>query len=253
MPEFDEEMTMKKYKDKNWLKRKYHDELKTQKEMAKEANCHRKTISKWLHKFNLNNPKIQYERQKGKNHPRWLGKQKDYICPICGQQFRAYHNNPKYCSVTCKAKAQRKEKKTLVCDYCGEQYQVHPSVVKWNRIRNRTKNFCSSECRNAFFTGKNNSQWVQDRSKLKCRPNKLKKHKQWRRKIFERDNHTCILCGERGGYLEPHHIKRWADYPDLRYEVINGITLCYDCHREVTGHEEDYENRFQEYLESLDR
>lgn len=53
----------------------------------------------------------------------------------------------------------------------------------------------------------------------------------WRTYIFERDSYTCQVCNKVGGVLNAHHIKQWAYYPELRYEVNNGITLCADCHK----------------------
>lgn len=57
-----------------------------------------------------------------------------------------------------------------------------------------------------------------------------------REKAFERDNYTCVQCKVRGGYLEPHHVKAWAYYPELRFDVNNIQTLCVPCHEKTEGY-----------------
>jgi len=57
------------------------------------------------------------------------------------------------------------------------------------------------------------------------------RYKIWRKAVFERDNYTCQVCKGVGGYLIAHHIKSWAYYPELRYQINNGITLCESCHK----------------------
>src|SRR5208282_1135123 len=60
-------------------------------------------------------------------------------------------------------------------------------------------------------------------------------YKFWRKAVFQRDNWTCVKCGQWGGYLEADHIKGFAEYPELRFEVSNGQTLCKPCHRQITN------------------
>jgi len=53
----------------------------------------------------------------------------------------------------------------------------------------------------------------------------------WRNAVFERDNYTCRMCSQYSGYLQADHKKPWAVFPELRYAIDNGMTLCKNCHK----------------------
>lgn len=56
--------------------------------------------------------------------------------------------------------------------------------------------------------------------------------KTWREAVFARDNWTCQKYKIRGGKLHPHHIQNFSEFPELRFEVSNGITLSEKAHKE---------------------
>ena len=79
--------------------------------------------------------------------------------------------------------------------------------------------------------GANSPFWKGGVSSEHMRIRSSHKSKEWRKAIFKRDNYTCVLCKKRGGRLQADHIKPFADFPELRFDLDNGRTLCIDCHR----------------------
>jgi len=49
-----------------------------------------------------------------------------------------------------------------------------------------------------------------------------------------RDEYTCQICFAEGVFLHVDHIKRRAEYPELRYDINNGRALCRPCHFYIT-------------------
>ena len=60
--------------------------------------------------------------------------------------------------------------------------------------------------------------------------------KAWRKKrayILRRDKYQCQYCrryGKRTEATEVHHIKHYADYPELGLADSNLVSLCHACH-----------------------
>lgn len=77
--------------------------------------------------------------------------------------------------------------------------------------------------------GEKNYKFIPDRSLLK---KSEKKHldcqyRYWMLNVKRRDNWKCKIGNEEcKGRLEAHHILNWIEYPELRYDENNGITLC---------------------------
>ena len=86
---------------------------------------------------------------------------------------------------------------------------------------------------NLFQSGENHPRWKGGITEKNHKIRTSTKYKDWRLSVFERDNYTCVWCGQVGHKLQADHIKPFADYPQLRFDVSNGRTLCYECHRKT--------------------
>ena len=177
------------------------------------------------------------------------------ICPVCKKEFKAKRKEQINCSVECKKKAQRRDIE-LTCKTCGKKFIKPASYAKWHDQRGGVNYFCSEKCCVKYHVGENAPTWIKDRSKIKYLDHSIrfsKVLKMWRTKVFERDNYTCQICGDRSSKnhkvtLNVHHIYMFSKYPSKRNDMNNGITLCERCHKLTYKKEDEYINMFLEIL-----
>ena len=84
--------------------------------------------------------------------------------------------------------------------------------------------------------GEDNPNWRGGTTKEAQKIRTSKRYKRWRSSVFFRDNYTCTECGSYGGELNADHIKPFALYPELRFDVSNGRTLCVPCHKKTPAY-----------------
>jgi len=87
-------------------------------------------------------------------------------------------------------------------------------------------------------SGKNNGKWEGGKTKECLRIRMIFQHKtfRWKQKILFRDNFICqnTNCPHckniKSLNLEAHHIKSFLYFPELRFNIDNGITVCKKYH-----------------------
>src|SRR3990167_7133769 len=101
--------------------------------------------------------------------------------------------------------------------FYGKRHALE-TKLKWSRDR----------------TGERGKNWKGGITPINTRIRGSREYKLWRKAVFERDNYLCIWGGKKhGNKLHADHIKPFSLYPELRFAIDNGRTLCVDCHRKT--------------------
>ena len=181
-------------------------------------------------------------------------KYKNLKCNHCGLTFDSKTRNKKqkYCSMSCGRKA-------------SPNKYIFGLKPAWNKGTNlssmKGKKFTKEHCEkiSKANSGENAPNWKGGVTPELNRLRKISAYKEWRRSVFERDGYTCQICSAKSASgervrLNADHIKQFAHYPELRFDISNGRTLCEPCHRKTpmwgfTGKKATLESNKQTYEE----
>jgi hypothetical protein len=179
------------------------------------------------------------------------------ICSICNKEFTTYIETQICCSLECGNK-HKKNTKILICANCNNEFERTVSEIYWGNKRGNENVFCSAKCKREYHIGENHPSYIENRTKLKDQNKSIRwstEMKVWRKEIYARDNYSCQMCGNKSGInnvvvLNAHHIERFIDNKDMRFNIENGITLCETCHKLTYGKEKYFEQYFKNILEN---
>ena len=101
-------------------------------------------------------------------------------------------------------------------------------------------------------SGKNHWKYNLDKTdEERIKGRKYPKYDKWRKKVYERDDYTCIITGERGGDLVAHHLEGYTPNRELRTVVSNGVTMDVYYHKlfhKLYGNGNNTRAQFEEFL-----
>ena len=141
-------------------------------------------------------------------------------CLRCKKIFKSRFITAKFCSVEC-----TKKRIQIICKFCKKEFPFRSCWAK----RGQGK-FCSPECYGKEYSKERAPGWKGGITPINALLRTSTKYKRWHKQVLERDRWNCQECGKHGGKLHVDHIKQFAYYPELRFKLSNGRTLCVGCH-----------------------
>lgn len=117
---------------------------------------------------------------------------------------------------------------------CSEERKRKIGLANSIALKGKIQSIETRIKKSIALRGKKNHQWQGGKTSKSQQIRRGIELRLWREAVFARDNWTCQRCYQRGGKLEAHHIKSFAKYPELRFAIDNGKTLCIKCHKKTS-------------------
>lgn len=143
------------------------------------------------------------------------------ICPVCGKNFETHQEKQKYCSSECAYKEslikQKREKllnfvpELRICKECGNTFET--------KLHEQNRLFCCNKCASKYWNrvAKTNKNVAIRGAKVFDRNISLKK-------LAERDNNICYLCGASVDWNDKEitaegHTISGPNYPSIEHVI----------------------------------
>jgi hypothetical protein len=162
-----------------------------------------------------------------------------FPCTECGKEFWQYASckDRTRCSIQCANKFKsalfQSDPSKLANLRRASTFRDTSSQAFRERMSHQAKR-AYSEGRLKPKRGELSPWWKGGVSSINKRLRETAEYKTWRLSVFTRDDFQCYLCSSSKD-LQAHHIKEFSKYPDLRFEVSNGVTLCHEHHEQMHG------------------
>jgi len=178
----------------------------------------------------------------------------DIYCETCGKKFRDYgSNHRKFCCRKCYDKYQSEYPHSLfikgyiMSEEIKEKIRIALSGLKHPNKKKPPPFSAEHRRKMRGRTGERAGNWQGGITILNTAIRNSYNNRQWRSDIFTRDDFICQECGQRGGKLEAHHIKKFSIIVkecniktledslncERLWDINNGITLCRTCHNKT--------------------
>ena len=159
------------------------------------------------------------------------------VCELCGGNFNARRSVNRFCSTLCSNKWTAKHFPPATTRF-KVGHKAWNAGLPISGMSGKLHKQSTKERMRKKFIGENGPNWKGGVTAENYRLRRSGKYAEWRQAVFERDNYTCKICGDKSvkGHrirLEADHILQFAFYPALRFDVDNGRTLCQECHRKT--------------------
>lgn len=158
-------------------------------------------------------------------------------CTVCGSETYRYPSqvkkNYRYCSKKCWYAIMEVSPSQIMALHKNRSKRDYSNTMARKKLGESIKK-AYKEGRLKPRYGSDNNLWKGGIASLQNSLRQTSVYKEWRKQVYERDNYSCQKCGTNKD-LHAHHIKEFSKYPDLRYEVSNGLTVCRTCHGKIHG------------------